>query len=259
MILYGQIPEVVGKYKGKRLLVCGSARCLWDDIRKVKVDDFDVMVINSAGLYFPYRITHWFSGYYESLEHLRKIRYYEFGNHFKPKEIILTHSRFYYPGVDCVWKAEAYGYGTSTLDACSVGLLMGYEQVVIAGAPLDNTMHFYDPPWLIGKGNDDCGWEIYFSEWKLWNERYFQGRVKSLSGKTKEICGGYDGEVIEIPESGSATQSAGSTETQDEKRQGSVAPFNGEDGYPQAGKDNGDSGYIQKDHEERQVIHGPAL
>lgn len=195
MILYGQIPEEVGKYQGKKLLVCGAARCLWEDLAQVNVEEYDLMAVNCAGLFLPWMITHWFSGYYQIIGTYRQVRDFEFRDKWHGQEKILTHSRFYYPGVDVVWKAEKYGLGTSTLDACSIGLLMGYDPVVVAGAPLDDTGHFYDPPGeKTGQGiaNIELLLPTYKAEWEWWNERYFNGRVKSLSGLTKEICGGLE-------------------------------------------------------------------
>jgi hypothetical protein len=195
MILYGKIPEVVGKYQGKKLLVCGAARCLWEDLAQISVQDYEIMVVNAAGLYLPYMITHWFSGYYTTLGAFKKIRTSEYHVAFEGREKIITHSRFYYPGVDYVWKAEKWGFGTSTLDACSIGLLMGYDRVVLAGAPLDNTGHFYDPPGQKGgEGVHDIEkmHQYYKPEWEWWNKTYFDNRVKSLSGLTKEICGGLE-------------------------------------------------------------------
>jgi hypothetical protein len=258
MILYGEIPDVVGKYKGKNLLVCGSARCLWDDLTKINPKDFDVMAINYVGLFLREKIIHWFSGYPEVLGPLRRLREVDGRGGKAPR--IKTHSRFYYPGVDYVWKAEKYGFGTSSLDACSIGLLMGYDKILIAGSPLDNTNSFYESPGE-AEGIARIG-DIpsYVEAWQWWNEKYFKGRVRSLSGKTKEICGGWFDEdqdnqfaVCESTDSENDQQTEGNTEDPE-----NITASHDKDDYAKAFQTHPDRRYFQERHEkgQREIAYG---
>ena len=67
-----------------------------------------------------------------------------------------------------------------------VGLALGYERIIIAGIPLDGNGHFFDPPGAITK--QFTGTNIKM-EWDNARDKYFNGRVKSLSGNSRDWLG----------------------------------------------------------------------
>lgn len=188
------LSPLIGQYSDRSLLVCASARCLWDDLARIKPELYDIMAINHAGLFLPYPVTHWFSGYTDKLEMWRTIR-----KNRMVKEPLITHARR--PGADHLWQWYEMGQGTSTLDGVIIGVLMGYRQVIIAGAPLDYTGHFYDPPNL----KNDPGWgapsDDYYQGiikvWEYWKTKAgVLDNVRSLSGNTKRILGDVQGALV---------------------------------------------------------------
>jgi hypothetical protein len=86
--------------------------------------------------------------------------------------------------VDFVWALEGWP-PCSGLFGAVVALAMGYAPVILAGCPEDDGGHFYDPPGESGdylSGGNAAAW--------LWHrEQVFAGRVKSLSGRTREWLG----------------------------------------------------------------------
>ena len=186
------ISDLVGAYPDRALLVCGSARCLWDDLAKIKPELYDIMAVNFTGLFYPDKVTHWVSGYSHLLKHWRGLRW-ESGwvvkTGFKEKEPLITHGRNLMEGVDHAWSWRDMGQGTSTLDAAMIGVLMGYNHVILAGAPLDKTGHFYDPPGYNSGDQQPDYWDGIIKVWKLWKDRGVLENVKSLSGNTRKILG----------------------------------------------------------------------
>ena len=83
------------------------------------------------------------------------------------------------------------GLGTSPLSAVLVGLEMGYERILLAGVPLDDSGHYFDP--------SDIHTNRFHQDYKhqerdlmYWKSamKEFKGRVKSLSGNTRTLLGG---------------------------------------------------------------------
>lgn len=195
----GQPPPVAGNYSGK-LLIVATGRGVWDDLQALGPWPGDVMAINFIGVTLPLPLTHWCSVHGEMLEPARRLRqtFWEKGAR------IHTHSVPIHGGADFIWDL-AYGGGTSSLLAAMVGLALGYEQVVLAGCPLDNSGHFYDPPdgYLpngisAGARNENGTWSHFICrsielDWKRIEREVFQGRVRALSGRPRQWFGAPDG------------------------------------------------------------------
>jgi len=83
-------------------------------------------------------------------------------------------------------------YGCSGLSACVVGVALGYHKVILAGSPLLDNGHFYDPPWrktTLERSFPDTpkgGPKL----WRKVNDEVFEGRVKSMSGRSRDLLGG---------------------------------------------------------------------
>ena len=91
--------------------------------------------------------------------------------------------------VNHIWPLAREG-GTSGLFAAVIGILMGYDQIILAGVPCDNTPHFFDPPWLETQTHM-FGLESCYNEWKAWRNEVpiFKDKVRSLSGNTRDLLG----------------------------------------------------------------------
>ncbi|MHC5035111.1 MAG: hypothetical protein ACYTFZ_08750 [Planctomycetota bacterium] len=83
-----------------------------------------------------------------------------------------------------VW--EFNGQGSSGAGAVLAGLAMGYEDVLLAGMPLDDSGHFYDPPYI----RSNFLAEAQERYWTMLRDSVFEGRVRSMSGRSREYLGG---------------------------------------------------------------------
>lgn len=176
-----QFPKIK-KYEGN-LLIVGGARCVWDDLKDFPINHYDVMTINDITMHFPCRITHVYSNDHYMLEHwvnARRPRYKkDFGENIK---IHTCNKKFH----SWPWP----GTGSSGLNACYTGLALGYDSIVLAGIPLDDEGHYWEASWMksnFTKEVPDKDGEIKY--WGTANRDIFKGRVKSLSGRTKELLG----------------------------------------------------------------------
>lgn len=140
---------------------------------------------------------HWAGCHGERFQFYLPLRKDEFGNdgyYFRGKangvrEVhaqklgSMIHAEAPYPMVDHVWEAPLTG--TSSLFATKIMLALGYDEVLLAGCPLDDSGRYYDAPW-----NKGC--DLNPMSLKEWEEflPIFNGRVKSMSGRTRELLGG---------------------------------------------------------------------
>lgn len=164
-------------------LVIGSADCVWDDLDRVPTGWPDlVLAVNMAGATYPGIIDHWCSLHPE-----------------KFPGWISTRRALGHPGGYTRWAGKRvkgvdhgpvdrvieHDGGTSAGLAIKVALHLGATQVVLAGCPQTNTPHFHDPRrWA---HSDAC--------WPEWVRLHADGkldRVRSLSGRTRDLLGGPD-------------------------------------------------------------------
>lgn len=194
-----QVPSVAGSRQG-RVIVCGSARCLWDDLSRLPSNaPAEFCAVKQTGMYLPFKIQHWVGCHGERFQFMVPLRKMENGeNHYYLKGYledgtrgvhsvkygIQVHAEKNWPMVDHVWTAKALT-GTSALFATKIMLALGYEEVILAGVPLDDSGRFYDAPW-----NKGC--DLNPMSLREWEEfvPVFDGRVKSMSGRTRELLGG---------------------------------------------------------------------
>jgi hypothetical protein len=186
----GEIPSRAGKYSGP-LLIMGSGRVavgppkvyetVWDDFAKVRPWKGEIMVVNDIGMHLHDRVRHWVTLH---AEYMPGWMAYRRGHLYGSGDQPMTHSHKVKPGVDVVWPMGQLG-GTSGLYACFVGLMLGYTEIVLAGVPMTGSGHYFDAPWY-GSQFEDRANEIV---WKWAVANAFEGKVKSLSGLTKQWCG----------------------------------------------------------------------
>lgn len=193
--------EMVDKYAGRKLIIAASAACVWDDLAQLGVDhvnaagrfnDWHVMCVNDMIMYFPGVIDHcysnqhrWFQGWLKARrETICKINTRRNWGEAGPTHSCRTGGKYNWP-----WP----GPGTSTLNAVYTGIAMGYNPIVLCGAPLDNSPHFFDPPWADNNFEREVGLDVK-GNLRYWHDaaaNCFKGRVRSMSGRTKELLGGY--------------------------------------------------------------------
>lgn len=182
---------------GKSLLVVGSGRCVWEDLDGFNYSGYDVMCLNDMIMHFPGEVKHAYSNDHRWLPKwvaARRPRYeINFGT------IPYLHTCQVGPSSMHVWNIP--GHGTSGLNACYAGIGMNYARIVLAGVPLTNEGHYFDPPsgWNGREAWTNFGKEVPGVQkglnivpryWEVAKSKVFEGRVKSLSGRTKELLGG---------------------------------------------------------------------
>src|SRR4029079_4096236 len=103
-----------------------------------------VMTVNDIGMYWPGYIRHWYSNDIDKLVHWSAGRRdHHVQAHGKGWRLHSCFARSHLPQVNH-WPFP--GQGSSGLVASFVALALGYDNVTVAGVPLDNTGHFFDPP-----------------------------------------------------------------------------------------------------------------
>jgi hypothetical protein len=186
-----QYPDLVDKFTGHKLLVIGGARCVWDDLASIGVrpdahnSGFHVMCVNDIVMHYPGKITHFYTNDHRWLgkwiDARRDLIVRKFGP-IKYLHSCVTGAKYNWP-----WP----GHGTSSLGAVYCGLAMGYEQIVLCGIPLDDSGHYFDPPWVKTNfmrevGTQPDGQMMYWQQAKRVN---FKGKVFGTSGRTAELLG----------------------------------------------------------------------
>ncbi len=175
--------EHVDSCEGRAIVVAGG-RCVWDDLRKVSWR-CKAVCVNDIAMHFPGPVPHLFSNNDKWLPRWRAGRRDQYVKRFG--EVGLTHS--HQTGGEVTWPWT--GAGTSSLGAVLTTLALGFEEVVLVGVPLDDSGHYFEPPWTTStfskqvplKGNGRIKY------WEDARDNVFEGRVKSLSGRTKDLLG----------------------------------------------------------------------
>lgn len=193
------LPEIAGTYKGKNLIVCGDAIGVWQDLEafgcrdnapprgRVRKDGWDVLTVNKLVETFPGSVEHCYSNEPKLLNLFIAARRSEYAREFGPPR----HSHAPISGAHWHWPWG--GHGTSGLGATLVGLGLGYDRIVLCGMPLDDGPHNGEPHWrrtafasneAAGSKDDDRD-----SHWKRAMQTAFEGKVKSMSGRTRAWLG----------------------------------------------------------------------
>lgn len=193
------LPEIAGRYKGKSLVVCGDAACVWKDLEafgcrndvnrgKVYKAGWDFLTINKLVETFPGDIEHAYSNEPALLTKFIAARRGEYIREFGGPNH--THSC----NAGARWRWPWGGHGTSGLGAALVGLGLGYELVMLCGLPLDDGPHNGEPHWRKCRfaSNEAAGSKSGGpnKHWLNARDNGFDGKVKSMSGRTREWLGG---------------------------------------------------------------------
>lgn len=181
----GDPPSLLGTRSGP-LLVIGGGRTVWADLAAAAGPDLkrwkgEILAVNDVGAHYHHKIAHWATlhpGYMPGWMD------YRLGHCYGNREPVVTHAQRPHPGIDCAWRLANVG-GTSGLFACYVGLMLGYGEIALAGVPIDNAGHYFDPP---GAATDFADRATGIA-WEAARDGIFAGRVTSLSGNTRAWLG----------------------------------------------------------------------
>ena len=168
------LPDLVNSRSGS-LLVIGSAACVQDDLKRYdKLHSGARMGVNDA---IP-----WYKGKLDFAVSLHPSQLWFWCKARKDNPIpISTHRAGGWPEI--IFDIHADG-ATSGLSAIVVSLLMGFDSIVLAGIPVS------DDPKLNGEVGRISA-ETMQKEWMIFS-RFFGGKVRSLSGWTRDTFGAPD-------------------------------------------------------------------
>ena len=184
-----QLPSCVKAFSGP-LLILGTARCLLDDLDRYGTPPGDVFAVKQAGLFY-WRFRHWWVSdttdwplWHNLVVNSSKSQ--AFGVPFS------VHALTAFPGkeIDYHWQFNPRIARSAGPEATIAALAMGYDPIVLAGMPGDGTGHFFpDQRYKPGLEPMDYGEGEHRVQWEILEREIFKGRVKSMSGLTREILG----------------------------------------------------------------------
>jgi hypothetical protein len=188
----GPLPGITGTKRGK-LLIMGTGACLWDDLEAYDAHhEGDRMGINEASQFYPFfysrPLTHAVSLHPEFLwGYCIAPDFYGAHRGFVPLQ---SHAQFRHRSGSSqhplnLWPLMRDG-GTSGPFGVLIGLLMGYEKIILAGMPQDGSGYFYN-----AKHPSYFHHDAYVEEWGRLREDVpmVNERVRSLSGNSKIMFG----------------------------------------------------------------------
>lgn len=164
----------------KALIAIGGADCAWEDFDKALelCPNADVGACNDAGADFRGHLSIWATLHAERFWEWQRRRALKGLNE---DYIAVSNKGHANTRVDRI--QNEFWSGTSGLYLCQVALSMGYDKVIACGMPLDSRPHYFD----------SSEWEPHIRYRRGWKEalgqREVQGRIKSMSGWTRELCG----------------------------------------------------------------------
>ncbi len=190
--------ELVNSQEGRRCVVVATAACVWDDLKYTGCtgdfnNDWHVMCVNDIAMHYPGVVNHLYSNQHRWIPHWCAARRETIGgrrvrDHWG--DIGATHSCRVGGQYQWPWP----GHGTSTLNAVYTAFALGYNPIVICGAPLDNSNHYFEPEWVTNNFEREVatrkGTDILMY-WGQAYDKFFKGRVFSQSGRTMELLGAY--------------------------------------------------------------------
>lgn len=165
----------------KAILICGSAECLFRDLEKAQ-EIFNlkneltrptVACINHTAIYYPYFFDLWVSHHPELFQEL----------HHYIKGSISLYTDTTDRRVDRVFTFKDFLCTDSGLLAVKIALEIGFNKIMLAGVPLDNSPKFYSPSEPSQWASDNIQ-----AEWAKATAGS-ESKIRSFSGKTAERFG----------------------------------------------------------------------
>lgn len=199
------------------LLVTGDGRSLLDDLNRFGSwgIEHDVMAIGRSMTAYPGRVLHWAN--VDGADSVWWAEHLPLKNDGKfPIRHTLGDCRGYDVDWDIVdevkWnREEVLWHGSTALFAVYTALAMGYQNIILAGCPLDSKGH-----WFYGDSPENTGpvWTGYsYQAWLEFAKDPEASRVRSLSGYTAQIIGLAERSWIDAGESRKESGYEGATES----------------------------------------------
>lgn len=181
-IFHGHLPSIAGTKTGP-LLIVGPGWCVKEDLKHAP--DYPVMAVNAAAMFLR-DLEHWYTPHPEYCAAMSAVRGFF---HLEPARCPV-HSAQGARGADIMWPILGSAALSGGIQAVVVAIEMGYAPVILAGMPADGKGHCYPHPNENGWATSyDHGQKMFLDQWAWLRDGYFDGKVTSLSGKTKEILG----------------------------------------------------------------------
>lgn len=161
-----------------KLLICGTAKCLWDDLQAVGSWRGDVMACNMAGVFLPMRIKHWASCHHDYFG--PAVPMAKWFRRDIQADRPQTHAPEPGECVDVAW-GSVRPHDYTGYFATRIGVELGYDRIILAGVPMDGSGHFYDR-------YDNGGDPYNFPMNDVW-QALPAAKIASMSGKTRALFG----------------------------------------------------------------------
>lgn len=176
------------------IVIAGCAQCVWNDIADLPrmFRQAPVMAVNDLIMHYPGRLDHAYSNDTPMLDAWMAARRPEYVRRFGKPEIHTCGSTREH---NWPWP----GHGSSALNAVYTALAMGHSKVVLCGVPLDNQPHYWQAPWERANFEREVGTTVTgkMQYWQNAADKIFNGRVRSMSGRTMELLGAPDGRFVQ--------------------------------------------------------------
>lgn len=174
-LLDGELPEITNTESGVAV-VCSTGHTLSEDLKSVPGGD--IIAVNQAGIWLDCK--HWYTTHPERLNIWTQMKgiHQDIWQH----QIPMTHSKRGQNGADILWPISGRYGRSSGLTATIVAILLGYDEIILAGMPADGGGYFFPEPTTqdYGDGNN-------LNIWRYLKDNLFNGKVRSISGNTKAI------------------------------------------------------------------------
>lgn len=177
-------------------IVLGGAECVWMDLVALERTygrrwDGLVVACNDVGVHYRGRIDAWTSLHADKLlkgdgrDPEKRSWWRQRADNGYPMDGIVTYSRKGAYGADRDIN-EAVSGGSSGLLAVQVAWNMGADRVTLCGVPMTVTPHFAET-----ECHTPTDWRSADSHWRAWknNQKMLEGRVRSFSGRTRDVFG----------------------------------------------------------------------
>lgn len=174
-------------------VVIASAGC-WESDLKAFTDvyraPFDVIAVNDGGWLYPHRVDHWVTLHPEHMARWVGLR----GN--RDGIQMWTSADRGHRDRNYDWNTVGHwGPGSSSLFAVTVAWYMGYERVVLCGAPMQSMPHAPGASEWNGDPWPEHEVRTHREGW-LYHKQRIGGMVRSMSGWTAEQFGFPDAEFL---------------------------------------------------------------
>ena len=166
-----------------KLIIVGSARCVWDDLEKLLPITDDVMCINDTIMHYPWKMDHAYSNDPVMLPKWIAARRPE--NKALDGKVRL-HCCFPCEGAE---KRDIKVQGNSGICAVYAALDIGYDEIILCGVPQDDSGHYFDPPWKKTNYGKSTRKRPGSDQIRYWSNPALKGKVFSVSGRTAEVLG----------------------------------------------------------------------